>query len=359
MNGILRRLAIALALYALIAVGSSGLVIVGAGMVSHGASAQTRGAVPGESIGNSSTADMWRAIRRGNPGRVSLPDPRTGVLIQSEGENWRAVRNGPVSTWGAWLLGGMLLALLVFFLIRGRIKIDAGLSGRLMERFNDVERFAHWVTASSFVVLGLTGLNMLYGRYVIKPMIGGEAFSTFTLWGKYVHNFMGFAFILGIVMILILWVRDNIPNGYDLVWLSKGGGLFTKGAHPPAKKFNAGQKIVFWLVVLAGGSLSFSERCASLFFFLFFLSSAVPAVSVHLLALQRYVRGPRPVRVQPADQPDGDAGDAARSDLAWRAVADHDRGHPGAHLYRLAGHGGRIRCHGNRLCRRELGASAS
>jgi formate dehydrogenase subunit gamma len=42
------------------------------------------------------------------------------------------------------------------------------------------------------------------------------------------------------------------------VWLAKGGGLFVKGSHPPAWKFNAGQKILFWLVMLGGLSLSLS-----------------------------------------------------------------------------------------------------
>jgi len=251
------RLTAVLALFAA-AFAGAGPAATDFGRPVTGAWAQERGAVPGESIGNTSTSDMWRAIRRGAPGTVSLPDKQTAILIQSEGDNWRAFRNGPLSNYGAWLLGGTLVVLLVFFLIRGRIRIDAGFSGRLVERFTNVERFAHWVTASSFVLLGLTGLNMLYGRYVIKPLIGGEAFSTLTLWGKYAHDFMGFAFIFGILMILILWVRDNIPDRYDVVWLAQGGGLFSRGTHPPARKFNAGQKIIFWLVVLAGGSLSYT-----------------------------------------------------------------------------------------------------
>lgn len=223
--------------------------------------AQQKGTVPGESVGNTSTSDMWRIIRRGDRGSVTLPDRQTGIMIQSEGENWRAFRNGPMSTFGVWLMGGVLVLLLVFFLIRGQIKVDHGLTGRLIERFNNVERFAHWLTASSFVALGLTGLNMLYGRYVIKPVIGGDAFSTITLWGKYAHNFLGFAFMVGIVLILVLWIRDNLPNRQDWVWVSKGGGLFSKGVHPPARKFNAGQKIIFWLVVLTGISLSVSGLC--------------------------------------------------------------------------------------------------
>ncbi len=222
------------------------------------AAAQTRGEVPGHSVGGSSDSDSWRQIRRGLKGQVSIPNKRAGVMIQSEGESWRAIRNGPVSIYGVWLLGGVVVLLGLFFVLRGRIRIESGFSGKLIERFNSVERFAHWLTASSFVILGLTGLNMLYGRYVIQPWLGRDAFSTLTEWGKYAHDFLGFAFMLGIVMILVIWVRDNIPNRLDLDWLAKGGGLFGHGSHPPAHKFNAGQKIVFWLVILAGGSLSYS-----------------------------------------------------------------------------------------------------
>jgi len=222
------------------------------------AAAQTRGAVPGQAIGGSSDSESWRAIRRGLRGQVSTPNKRAGVMIQSEGESWRGIRNGPVSVWGVWVMGGILVLLAVFYLLRGRIRIESGFSSKLVERFNSVERFAHWLTASSFVVLGLTGLNMLYGRYVIKPWLGPEGFSTLTEWGKYSHNFLGFAFILGIVMILIIWVRDNIPNRNDITWLAQGGGMFSRGSHPPAAKFNAGQKIIFWLTVLAGASLSYT-----------------------------------------------------------------------------------------------------
>lgn len=216
------------------------------------------GKSPDQPVRARNSAEMWRVIRQGGQGLVSLPDKSTGVMIQSTGESWRAARNGPLSTYGAWLLGATVAVLLLYFLVRGRIRVEAGFSGRKVERFNGLERFCHWLTASSFVVLGLTGLNMLYGRYVVKPLVGGEMFSTLTLWGKYAHNFMGFAFMVGIVLTLVLWVRHNIPNRHDLVWLAKGGGLFGRGVHPPSRKFNAGQKIIFWLVIVAGGSLSFT-----------------------------------------------------------------------------------------------------
>ncbi len=220
--------------------------------------APTGGSVPGNTLGGASDTEIWRQVRQGVQGTVSIPDPNAGQLIQSQGESWRAWRNGPLSTVGGWAMLGMVILLALFFALRGRIKIDAGASGRTVERFNAIERFAHWLTAVSFIVLAITGLNLLYGRYVLLPILGPDVFSGLTIAGKYAHNFISFAFMLGVVMMVVLWVRHNIPNRYDLIWLSKAGGLFTKGVHPPSKKFNAGQKFIFWAVVLGGISVSLS-----------------------------------------------------------------------------------------------------
>lgn len=228
--------------------------------------AQEGGTVPGAPLGNTSDSEFWRQIRGGAQGSVTIPDPNAARLIQSEGENWRNFRNGPLSTIGIWLLVGMIVVLALFFAIRGRIKIDSGLSGRTIERFNNIERFAHWLTAGSFIVLAITGLNIMYGRYLFGglPADPGqfgalhEVFAAVTYYGKFVHNFVSFAFMAGLILIIVLWVRDNIPNRLDLKWLAVGGGLFRKNVHPPAKKFNAGQKFFFWIVVLGGISMSLS-----------------------------------------------------------------------------------------------------
>lgn len=238
-------------------------IIAGLGSISSTtyistASAQQAGNVPGNTLGTSSDTDFWRAVRQGEQGTVSIPDARAGVLVQSEGDNWRAFRNGPLSVFGAWALLGMVILLCVFFILRGRIKVEHGLSGKLIERFNSVERFAHWLTATSFVVLALTGLNVLYGRYALLPLIGADAFSVITVAGKYMHNYLAFPFMVGVVMMFVLWVGHNIPNRTDLNWIAKAGGLFTKGVHPPAKKFNAGQKLIFWSVIVGGVSISVS-----------------------------------------------------------------------------------------------------
>jgi len=216
------------------------------------------GNVPGGNLGTRSDAKIWRTIRRGTQGKVSIPDKLAGVMIQSEGDNWRAWRNGPITVAGAWATLGVIGALALFFVARGRIMIDAGPSGRTVERFNGMERFAHWLIAVSFIALALTGLNLLYGRHVLLPVLGPDVFAAITLGGKYIHNYVSFAFMVGIVMVFVLWVRDNIPTGDDLRWLAMGGGLLVKGVHPPSRKFNAGQKILFWLVVVGGVSLAVS-----------------------------------------------------------------------------------------------------
>jgi len=237
---------------------ATAVAFTGSPSFDNAAVAQTGGNVPGNSLGSSSDTDLWRAIRRGERGDVSIPNKSAGYMIQSAGESWRSIRNGPLSVYGSWAIFGVIALLALFFVIRGRIKVDHGLSGRTILRFNGLERFSHWLLANCFILLALTGLNVMYGRYVLKPLIGAEAFSTLTILGKYVHNYVGFAFMVALVMILVLWIKNNIPNKHDIVWLSKGGGMFTKGSHLPAKKFNAGQKILFWLVILGGISISVS-----------------------------------------------------------------------------------------------------
>jgi len=220
--------------------------------------AQTNGEVPGTALGIKSDTDLWRFVRTGNAGSTQMKDELSAVMIQSEGDNWRAFRNGPLSVYGAYGLAGIIGLLVIFYVVRGRIRIDAGPSDDRIMRFGTIDRFAHWLMAGSFVVLGITGLNLLYGRYVLLPIIGKDAFATITTFGKYAHNYLAFAFMLGLGLSFILWVRHNIPTKLDLKWLAMGGGIFAKGVHPPARKFNAGQKIIFWAVMIGGLSVSMS-----------------------------------------------------------------------------------------------------
>jgi formate dehydrogenase subunit gamma len=207
--------------------------------------------------GQNNNIEMWRAVRGGVQGTVSIPDKKAGVLVQSEGEDWRSMRNGPLSTYGVWLMLGTIAVLALFFAYRGRIRIEAGRSGKTIVRFAAFERLVHWVMAVTFILLALSGLNMLYGRYVLLPALGPESFAALTMAGKLAHNYLGFLFIASLVVTFLMWIRHNVPSGADITWLAKGGGILGKN-HPAAPKFNAGQKLVFLAVIVIGAVISYT-----------------------------------------------------------------------------------------------------
>ena len=216
------------------------------------------GAVPGNTTaGDAADAELWRQIRQGAQGTVAGPDKSTGLLIQSQGHQWEQTRSGPLLMYSAWAILGVIMLVALFFAIRGRIRIEHGPSGRTISRFSGIERAAHWLLAASFIVLALTGLNLLFGRTLLIPLIGKESYSAITLAGKFIHNYVAFAFMAALVLVAVLWIAHNFPNRHDIVWLLRGGGFFG-GGHPKARKFNAGQKILFWLVILCGISISLS-----------------------------------------------------------------------------------------------------
>jgi formate dehydrogenase subunit gamma len=198
---------------------------------------------------------MFRELGR-LQGRVTIPDAKAATLEQPQGRDWRQFREGWLPWIGALAVLGMLLALFAFYFTKGRIRLDhTEESGTKIQRFNAFERFTHWLTASSFIVLALTGLNYIFGKRLLMPLIGPDAFATLSQWGKYAHNFLAWPFMLGIIFMIVVWLKDNIPNRVDVAWVKAGGG-FLGDAHPSAYRFNAGQKVVFWLVMICGIAMS-------------------------------------------------------------------------------------------------------
>ena len=186
-------------------------------------------------------------------GRVSIPDTKSDVLEQPAGREWRQWHQVTLRWIGAIAILGMLALLVVFYLTRGQVKLESGFSGRKIVRFNAIERFVHWLTATCFLVLAVSGLNVTFGKALLLPLIGPSAFSAWSELAKYSHNFLSFPFTIGVVLIFLMWIGSNIPNGRDVEWVKRGGGLIGKD-HPPAGHFNAGQKMIYWIVVLGGGA---------------------------------------------------------------------------------------------------------
>jgi formate dehydrogenase subunit gamma len=209
---------------------------------------------PSASVVNEQT--LLRELSR-IQGDIDQLDPRARVLEQPAGRVWDYFHEVTLLWVGAIVIVGTLAALAAAYLILGRLRISAGRSGRKVPRFKAFERFAHWLTAVSFVVLGITGLNITFGKHVLLPLVGYDAFSVLSEAAKYVHNFTSFAFVLGLVLIIAIFFKDNIPDKTDIEWFRQGGG-FIKSKHAPARRFNAGEKLVFWGALGAGILVSVS-----------------------------------------------------------------------------------------------------
>jgi formate dehydrogenase subunit gamma len=204
-------------------------------------------------------------------GEINQLDPRARVLVQPAGRTWDYFHQVVLRWTGAIAIIGTLAALAAGYFLLGRLRIAAGRSGRKILRFTPFERAAHWLTAISFVVLAVTGLNITFGKVLLLPLIGPDAFGTFSQYAKYTHNFVSFAFVLGLGLLVAIFIKDNIPDKTDIEWFKQGGG-FIKSRHAPARRFNAGEKLVFWgslgagvLVAVSGYLLLFPFYVTNIF----------------------------------------------------------------------------------------------
>ncbi len=206
-------------------------------------------------------AEVWNAVRQRDdvmlPARTQAPRPDDAVLIDVQGEDYRQFRNEKLTRYGGWVLAGALILLALYHLVHGPVRIVDGESGSRIERFKRYDLILHWVMAVTFLILAVTGLLFLFGRLVIIPWLGIEAFGPIALAGKWIHNLLGPPFAVVLVLFFIRFVGKNLPRGADIVWLAKLGGFLGK-SHPPAGFFNAGEKILFWLLVVIGAGISVS-----------------------------------------------------------------------------------------------------
>jgi len=218
-------------------------------------------------------APVWRQVGQGVTGYSSLPlsqAPEAGNLIQkfvqypgsrltNAGEAWRQVRNQWLIPYGGSLLLIALGALALFYWRKGTIELHGQETGRKIERFTPFERSAHWANAIAFVALAVSGIVMAFGKFFIQPVIGNALFGWLTYALKNIHNFAGPLFAVSLVIVIVTFVRDNLPRAEDITWLLKGGCLLS-GTEVPSHRFNAGEKVLFWggvfflgLIVVASG----------------------------------------------------------------------------------------------------------
>jgi formate dehydrogenase subunit gamma len=209
-------------------------------------------------------APTWRIVKEGQKNYSSLPGAETSVLIQPKaqfpgqarattaGEAWRQYRNGPLSMIGGWLLVAAVVGMSAVYLLFGPSKLKEPKTGRLIQRFTPVERIAHWTVAITFVVLALTGITILFGKYVLLPVFGHTLFGWLAYACKNIHNFVGPLFSVSAIVVFVIFVKDNLPHPADIKWLARAGGAIGKD-HVSSGRFNAGEKLWFWggVVVLS------------------------------------------------------------------------------------------------------------
>ncbi len=203
-------------------------------------------------------ADLWREARHAGVGATQVQGVDTGVLITETGELWREYRVSYLVPYGGLVLGGMVGVFVLYFLFRGRLRIEGGRSGVQVERYTRMDRVVHWLVAIPFVLLGLTGVVLLFGRWILMPVLGPEVFSAIAIVSKNVHNFVGPFFVVMVPIMFFKYLRDSLFNlKVDLKWFLMAGG-YLGGPHPSSEKVNAGQKLWFWTAVFMGIALSVS-----------------------------------------------------------------------------------------------------
>jgi len=202
-------------------------------------------------------ADYWRQLRDNADGYSAVKGRETNELIQGSGQNWRQLRNGPLATYGSWLIGFTVAVLALFYLWRGKVELTHARTGETIERWTLSERRLHWVTAVLFVILAITGLSLLYGRAVLIPIFGHHGFSAYAGIAKFSHNVLGPAFMIALLLMLVKWLKNNFFNKVDLAWFKAYGGMIGDN-HPSAEKLNGGEKLWFWTLATAGVALCVS-----------------------------------------------------------------------------------------------------
>jgi len=212
-------------------------------------------------------APFWRSVRNSGvqQGVTTLPGPEQGTLIQrfvqypgsrftTAGEAWREARNRVLLPYGGALLLIIIGAIALYYWRRGALGGKYPDTGRQIERFTPFERSAHWANAIAFVILGVSGLVMSFGKFVLLPFVGHALFGWLTYALKTLHNLVGPLFAVSLFIIFVTFLRDELPRKGDLAWVLKGGGMFG-GEEVASHRFNAGEKVIFWAGVVVLGPI--------------------------------------------------------------------------------------------------------
>ncbi|MGC9462012.1 formate dehydrogenase subunit gamma [Vibrio genomosp. F10] len=238
------------------------LSLVGAilASLSFQAFANTEPAVSEREITQLAGADFWRQVRAGEEGVTTSQFPEHGVLISAPGQTWYILKEKWMSPAGAVAIFGSISVVALAYLIVGPVMLSKPRTGRKIKRWTRLDRALHWSMAFTFLTLAFSGLMLVYGKHFLKPYVPTELWGFVIMLAKQYHNYLGPLFGVLLILILFKWWRKSIFRKVDVTWFMKFGGMAGKhkGSHPSAEFSNAGEKALFWLLIVVGTVVAFS-----------------------------------------------------------------------------------------------------
>ncbi|GAB6045692.1 formate dehydrogenase subunit gamma [Caminibacter profundus] len=117
--------------------------------------------------------------------------------------------------------------------------------GRKFLVFPSWQRIVHWIVAAGFILLVPTGFLIIYAKF-----FGG---GTPIRFARYLHDIGAVLFAVAVIPMFLMWLKDMLPRIWDIKWMLILGGYLSKEKKEiPASKFNAGQKMWYWLATIGG-----------------------------------------------------------------------------------------------------------
>lgn len=110
------------------------------------------------------------------------------------------------------------------------------------------ERANHAVMVVVFFILMFSGLTITFGKVLPSGVFV-----------RGLHEISGFLFTPSLLIMLFLWAKEGVFKKFDLEWFRHMGGYLGEvSVELKASKFNAGQKLFYWVVIVCGALLSIS-----------------------------------------------------------------------------------------------------
>ncbi|MPY25598.1 formate dehydrogenase subunit gamma [Shewanella psychropiezotolerans] len=157
-------------------------------------------------------------------------------------------------------LFGVIALFIIFIMVNGISRLDKGFSSKMIKRWSGLSISVHWLGAIACILLMLTGLVLAGGRLYMEPGMNASSWASLVGLSSGLHELMAFPFILGYILMILMWAPKQIPASYDLKWFAVLGGYINMGKkqHPDAGFANAGEKLWFWVFALFGGFMIIS-----------------------------------------------------------------------------------------------------